>query len=79
MALKWRQEVLGEEERIREYCEKIAREGGKRIGKLLGTEVLGERSNLLKVRLPLTVAQLGVQEADGVRIARWIQEEMPDR
>lgn len=84
-ALKWRQEVCGGEERIREYCENVAREGGKLMSELLGTEVLGESSNSLQrccftnVRLPLTVAQLGVQEADGVRIAKWIQEEMPHK
>lgn len=75
VVLKWRQEVLGGEERIRKYCETIAREGGQQIGRLLRTEVLGEGSNPIQrcffanARLLLTIAQLGVQEADGVRIA----------
>lgn len=81
MALKWRQEVRGGEERIRDYCRKIAREGGSRMAELLGTEVLGECSSSLQrccftnVRLPLNIAQLGVQEADGARVAKWIQRE----
>ncbi|KAG8159103.1 hypothetical protein KVR01_010764 [Diaporthe batatas] len=85
VALKWRQEVCGGEARIREYCESIAREGGRRMAKLLGTEVLGECSDSMQrccftnVRLPLSIAQLGVQEVDGARIAKWIQEETPDK
>jgi hypothetical protein len=54
------------------------------MAELLGTEVLRQGSNSLQrccftnVRLPLTIAQLGIKDADGARIAKWIQEEMPD-
>ncbi len=59
-ALRFRNEVCGGEERIREYCHTLAREGGARVAEILGTEVLTNKSGsiqkccLVNIRLPLT-------------------------
>ncbi|EJU03251.1 PLP-dependent transferase [Dacryopinax primogenitus] len=56
-ALDYRQS-LGEEERITAYCHSLALEGGKKLGEVLGTEVMdnsGElTANMTNVRLPLS-------------------------
>ncbi|KAK3934347.1 pyridoxal phosphate-dependent transferase [Diplogelasinospora grovesii] len=82
-ALKFRQEVCGGEENIRQYCEKLAREGGQRMANAFGTEVLENTSKTLQsccftnVRLPLDFDRLDVPEAAGTIIAKWIQEKTP--
>ncbi|KAK8052255.1 hypothetical protein PG993_003640 [Apiospora rasikravindrae] len=58
-ALQWRKEVLGGEERILEYTQTLAREGGKRAAEMLGTEVLENstgtlgRCSMTNVALPM--------------------------
>ena len=60
-ALKFRNEVCGGEERIREYCFWLAREGGARVADILGTEVLANKSGsiqmccLTNILLPLVI------------------------
>jgi selenocysteine lyase/cysteine desulfurase len=67
-ALKWRREVCSGEERIRSYCIRLAREGGSRVAKILGTRVLDNAEHTLteccfaNVQLPLYLS--GV-EPDG--------------
>lgn len=41
-AMKFRREVCGGEEKIYEYCIRIAREGGDKAAEILGTEVMQE-------------------------------------
>jgi selenocysteine lyase/cysteine desulfurase len=60
-ALKFRQLTCGGEAKIRAYCENIAKEGGKRMAEILGTEVMDNTTHTLQrccfvnVRLPLTI------------------------
>ena len=46
-AIKFRKEVLGGEESIREYCFKLARGGGKLVAAILGTEVMENKEGTL--------------------------------
>lgn len=83
-ALKFRHEVCGGEENIREYCERIAFEGGMRMAEIFGTEVLENKSQTLRrccftnVKLPLSLHGLGVTASEGSKIAKWIQEKTPE-
>lgn len=83
IALKFRNEVCGGEASIRNYCEDIARRGGKLMASILSTEVLETKSGTAQqccfanVRLPLTLSELGVTESEGRTVATWIQERMP--
>lgn len=83
-ALKFRRDVCGGESVIREYCERLAREGGARMAKIMGTEVLENESQSLgrccftNVRLPLSLHELGVSAYEGTKIAKWIQEKTPE-
>ncbi|KAK1832246.1 L-cysteine desulfhydrase [Podospora conica] len=83
LALKFRSEVCGGEDKILEYCESIARRGGAKVAEILGTEVLGgvvssfQRCCFTNVRLPLTLEELGVDEDGGKRVAKWMQELTP--
>ncbi|KAI2641314.1 PLP-dependent transferase [Xylaria nigripes] len=60
-AIDWRERVLGGEARIREYNQVLAREGGKIIARILGTEVLDNKSrtisscSMTNVALPIDV------------------------
>ena len=60
-ALEFREDVCGGEERVRDYCTRIARDGGERMAAMLGTCVLENRSGTLRrccfanVQLPLEV------------------------
>lgn len=61
-AIEWRERVLGGEERIREYCNALARDGGIKVAEELGTWVLRTEEGTLRqcpmvnVALPLVVA-----------------------
>ncbi|KAL5347925.1 hypothetical protein ACLOAV_007336 [Pseudogymnoascus australis] len=60
-ALKFRELVCGGEAAVREYCEKIAQAGGKRMAEILGTEIMENKARTLhrccmvNVSLPLVV------------------------
>ena len=88
-AMKFRNEVCGEETVIREYCFNLAHDGGQLIANVLGTETMPtsrEGSNqccLTNVRLPLrfnhqqtldTNANDTLSSEDGEKIADWLQE-----
>ncbi|KAK0752940.1 pyridoxal phosphate-dependent transferase [Schizothecium vesticola] len=83
LALKFRSEVCGGEDKILEYCQDIARRGGAKMAEILGTEVLGggessiQRCCFTNVRLPLTLKELGVDEDGGREVAKWMQELAP--
>jgi selenocysteine lyase/cysteine desulfurase len=67
-AVKWREEVLGGEAKIIDYQRKLAREGGKRVAEMLGTEVLENKKGTLtdcamvNVALPLVIAPESEEE-----------------
>jgi selenocysteine lyase/cysteine desulfurase len=59
-ALKFRAEVCGGEKKIMEYCSTIAYRGAQRVAKILGTEVMNNKEDMMtwqscmvNVRLPL--------------------------
>lgn len=74
-AMKFRREVCGGEEKIYEYCKRVAREGGDRAAEILGTEVMQEEGvndakdselrncAMANVRLPIAVSAAGDDEA----------------
>lgn len=79
-ALAFRRDTCGGEARIREYCEAVAREGGRRAAEVLGTEVLENGARTLgrccftNVRLPLSLSGLALAEPEGAKVAGWIQD-----
>ena len=60
-SIAWRRDVLGGEEKIRAYLQYLAKEGGKRVAEILGTEVMDNSTGTLtncgmvNVALPLAV------------------------
>ncbi|KXX76625.1 putative L-cysteine desulfhydrase, chloroplastic [Madurella mycetomatis] len=60
-SIKWREEMLGGEERIREALTELARSGGKKAAEILGTRILDNKSqsltrcSMVNVALPLAV------------------------
>lgn len=62
-ALKFRELICGGEARVREYCEYIAKTGGKRVAEILGTEVMENEARTLQrccfvnVRLPFSITE----------------------
>ncbi|KAI1211313.1 aminotransferase family protein-like protein [Annulohypoxylon truncatum] len=62
-ASKFRDQVCGGEERIRDYCINMAKEGGELMAAMLGTSVLDNKARTLRdcsftnVRLPLEVTE----------------------
>ena len=87
-AVKWREMVCGGEKAVIEYNTKLAREGGKAIAKILGTEILDNKTETLtnccmvNVLLPLTTAPSNspgvyyVKPENQVVAAEWMQETM---
>ncbi|ORY61212.1 aminotransferase family protein-like protein [Pseudomassariella vexata] len=78
-ALRFRSEVCGGEEQVREYGSRIAREGGMLMAQIMGTEVLENKTKTLcrccftNVRLPLTSEEAGCPQ-EAVATANWISE-----
>ncbi|KAK6853633.1 Hercynylcysteine sulfoxide lyase [Apiospora arundinis] len=64
-AVRWRRDVLGGEDKILQYTEALAREGGKRAAAILGTEILENstgtlgRCGMTNVALPVQIVQGG--------------------
>ncbi|KAI1777102.1 PLP-dependent transferase [Hypoxylon cercidicola] len=62
-ALRFRNQICGGEERVRTYCQGMAREGGDLMAAMMGTEVLDNRKGTLRnccfinVKLPLEVTE----------------------
>ena len=75
-ALQFRSEVCGGEEKIMRYCSELAREGGKRVATILGTELMGndEETCFTNVKLPLPIGDgEGEIKKSDVHVAReWI-------
>ncbi|KAK0736264.1 pyridoxal phosphate-dependent transferase [Apiosordaria backusii] len=78
-AIKWREEVLGGEERIMEELIKMAREGGKLVAEALGTEVLDNEagtmsaSAMTNVALPLPAEEIKAS-GEGPAVRAYILE-----
>ena len=73
-SIRWRAEVLGGEDKIMAYTENLAREGGKRVASILGTNRVLEnesktlgRCAMVNVALPLAVAFDGDDEDEKER------------
>ncbi|KAK4142230.1 putative L-cysteine desulfhydrase [Dichotomopilus funicola] len=81
-SLKWREEVLGGEERILTEVTALAREGGQKIADILGTKVLDNasrsltRCSMVNVALPLAVK---LEEGDAEALNVDIDEELASR
>lgn len=77
-ALKFRSEICGGEQRIREYCFDLAAKGGSLMAEIFGTEALeaSSRCCFATVRLPLEVSEVGDGD-NGAVIAKWMQELTP--
>ncbi|KAL2267936.1 hypothetical protein VTJ83DRAFT_5213 [Remersonia thermophila] len=70
-SIRWREEVLGGEERIREALTGLARSGGKRAAEILGTHVLDNeertltRCAMVNVALPLALGEAAGADGPG--------------
>lgn len=86
-AIKFREGTCGGEERIRDYCFKLARDGGGIIATTLGTEIMENSQKTLgrccftNVRLPLNFHRAGTSEdehhlnaGDGPNIVQWLMD-----
>jgi len=83
-ALKWRREVCGGEEKIREYCVGLNKKASECVAAILGTEYMecAERTlrecNMSNVRLPLNVEEIADMCArrgdlfDGDQVRDWM-------
>lgn len=86
-AIKFRTEVCGGEDEIRNYCFRLAREGGQAIVNMLGTETMENLQGTLgnccftNIRLPLDfqstdtgndVASNGFDPVDGPDVVKWL-------
>lgn len=79
-ALKFRREVCGGEMKIMEYCDTISDEAGRLAAKIMGTEVMENKTKTLtkcaftNVRLPLEIGDREghILEKDMYRVAVWM-------
>lgn len=71
-AIKWRKEVLGGEERIMDYLQWLAKEGGKTTAAIMGTEIMENKKGTLtncamvNVALPIEISSAKVATNDNV-------------
>jgi hercynylcysteine S-oxide lyase len=85
-ALAWRKRLVwgdkSGEEAIMEYIPQLAREGGRLVAKVLGTEVMENeqgtlgRCNLTNIRLPLSKSELVKEVSDVDAITNWMMRKM---
>ncbi|KAI1814402.1 PLP-dependent transferase [Poronia punctata] len=75
-ALEWRRRVLGGEDEIMQYIENLAREGGKLVAKILGTEVLDNQSKTLS-RCAMTNVPLPIEASlASTQVQDWMNRTM---
>ncbi|KAK4180606.1 pyridoxal phosphate-dependent transferase [Triangularia setosa] len=83
-AIKWREDVLGGEERVRGELIKMAREGGKLVAGALGTEVLDNEagtmsaSAMTNVALPLPAEEIKAN-GEGPAVHAYILETLMEK
>lgn len=74
-ALKFRNDVCGGEDAIRQYCYKLANEGGVKAAGILGTEVMDNKEStmteccMFNVRLPVDTYGPGAFRGDDAALA----------
>jgi selenocysteine lyase/cysteine desulfurase len=87
-AIKFREEVCGGEDSIMSYCIQLAKDGGRKVAEILGTEVLDCPEStmtdccLINVRLPLRVGPKSAAEAGihmiepgyGIDATSWMEK-----
>ncbi|KAJ5773765.1 Pyridoxal phosphate-dependent transferase major region subdomain 1 [Penicillium paradoxum] len=85
-AIRWREEVCGGEDAIREYCIQLARKGGQCVADILQTQILDNISHtstdccMVNILLPLKRPTSGegsmVKRHDGtnVTVGEWMQQ-----
>ncbi|KAI0173203.1 PLP-dependent transferase [Hypoxylon sp. FL1284] len=74
-AIAFRKEVLGGEAKILKYIHALAKEGGKRVAEILGTEVLDNASETLS-RSAMTNVALPLTPEQGASSLKWMEERM---
>ncbi|KAI1843735.1 hypothetical protein JX265_001031 [Neoarthrinium moseri] len=83
IALQFRKSHCGGESTVMSYCTKIAKDGGRKMAEIMGTETLTNVTGSLQqccfvnVRLPVTLADLDAPDSKGLHIAKWMQEKTP--
>lgn len=82
-AIKFRKEVCGGEQKILQYIAALAKQGGDRVARILGTEVLGEedqrKAPLAMVRLPLAFTADEIQQERHHLLREQIEREISDK
>ena len=88
-AIKFREDMCGGEDKIRNYCFKLAHDGGRIIAKALGTETMQRSQDELSqccftnVRLPLLFlpsnsptleTQNSLDATEGPEIVKWLMD-----
>lgn len=73
--IEWRKEALGGEAKIMEYIHTLAKEGGKKVARVLGTEVLDNQSGTMS-RCALTNVALPLSPEEGSQALEWMVEMM---
>jgi selenocysteine lyase/cysteine desulfurase len=73
VALEYR-ESLGGEEKIQEYCYKLARNGGDIVAKILGTEVMENKEKTLTLQMVNVRLPIKAHDGDGHYLDRFIDD-----
>ncbi|KAI1101683.1 PLP-dependent transferase [Jackrogersella minutella] len=74
-AIEWRERVLGGEAKIQGYIQTLAREGGKKVAEILGTEVLDNKSGSMS-RCATTNVALPLNQEEAAKASNWMLERM---
>ncbi|KAI1637809.1 pyridoxal phosphate-dependent transferase [Biscogniauxia mediterranea] len=74
-AIRWRNETLGGEARIMEYVNGLAKDGGKKVASILGTEVLDNKTETMS-KCAMTNIALPLSAEEASAAAEWITKKM---